>query len=171
MLASLIGCKTYCKTYCKTVQLNALGTINDVVQILLLWHMLASLTTDGSVLVNRSALSTIIYVVLILLLWHMLASLIGMQLFRCPVSPPNACKARTGSGECPKFCPIGLEAARGARTASGECPKFCPIGLERREGEAVDICYLSDEFMFEHCPWTPHRNFNTFRDGMITLFF
>ena len=34
-----------------------------------------------------------------------------------------------------------------ARTASGGCPKFCPIGLEQREGEDVEICYVTDDFM------------------------
>ena len=97
-----------------------------------------------------AVLGTLVYVLLILFLWHTLGALIGLQLFRCPVSPANACRART---------------------AEGLCPHFCPVGLERREGEPFDTCYVPDSMMFEHCPWTPHRNFNTFRDSLLTLFF
>lgn len=91
-----------------------------------------------------NALGTVTYVLLLLLLWHILAALVAMQLFRCSPRREELCEA-LDDGSCPAFC-------------------SALVGDPAR-------CVFTDFEVFEHCPWDQYRNFNTFGNAIVQLFF
>ncbi|EKX41991.1 hypothetical protein GUITHDRAFT_164211 [Guillardia theta CCMP2712] len=90
-----------------------------------------------------AAFKICIYVFLILLGWHILMALFAMQLFRCPVQDSAVCYRVNASLPCPKFC---------SQEIQGEC-------------------YFTYNELWDHCPWSPHQNFNTFANSITQLFF
>ena len=46
----------------------------------------------------------------------------------------------------------------------GVCPEMC----SRRVGNR---CIFTDAQMFDHCPWGANRNFNSFGNALLQLFF